>query len=49
MVFPACMLNYLGQGALIIEDPDSISAPFFLLTPHWAPGPDGSAGHAPQQ
>src|SRR6202034_2849338 len=37
LVFPACILNYLGQGALVLSDPASaISNPFFLLTPGWA-------------
>ena len=36
IVLPACMLNYLGQGALIIGDERSVSAPFFLLLPGWA-------------
>jgi KUP system potassium uptake protein len=36
MVFPACILNYLGQGALILGHPASISNPFFLLAPGWA-------------
>ena len=35
LVFPACMLSYLGQGALILDDPDNISSPFFLLVPGW--------------
>jgi KUP system potassium uptake protein len=35
-VFPACILNYLGQGALILGRPASISNPFFLLAPGWA-------------
>jgi KUP system potassium uptake protein len=35
-VFPALTLNYLGQGSLILEDPEAISNPFFLLMPHWA-------------
>jgi KUP system potassium uptake protein len=36
LVFPACILSYLGQGALILGDPaKSISSPFFLLVPHW--------------
>ncbi len=34
LVFPACILSYLGQGALIIDDPSAISAPFFQLMPH---------------
>jgi KUP system potassium uptake protein len=36
VVFPACILNYLGQGALILGNPASISNPFFLLAPGWA-------------
>ena len=34
LVFPACILCYLGEGALILDDPSAISAPFFLLMPH---------------
>jgi KUP system potassium uptake protein len=36
MVFPACILNYFGQGALILANPSAISNPFYLLTPGWA-------------
>jgi KUP system potassium uptake protein len=36
LVFPACALSYLGQGALVLADDANISAPFFLLAPHWA-------------
>jgi KUP system potassium uptake protein len=36
LVFPACILNYLGQGALILGDHGSISNPFFLLAPGWS-------------
>jgi KUP system potassium uptake protein len=36
LVFPACILNYLGQGALILHTPSAISNPFYLLTPGWA-------------
>jgi KUP system potassium uptake protein len=35
-VFPALTLNYLGQGALILDSPQAISSPFFLLMPSWA-------------
>jgi len=35
LVFPACMLSYLGQGALILHDPSNVSSPFFLLAPSW--------------
>jgi KUP system potassium uptake protein len=34
LVFPACILSYLGQGGLILDDPSASSAPFFLLMPH---------------
>ena len=33
MVLPALLLNYFGQGALILRDPSAISNPFFLLAP----------------
>jgi len=36
LVFPACVLSYLGQGALILDDEENISGPFFLLAPAWA-------------
>ncbi|MEU1693485.1 potassium transporter Kup [Streptomyces hirsutus] len=39
LVFPACILSYLGQGALILADPDNISSPFFLLVPDWGRWP----------
>jgi KUP system potassium uptake protein len=35
LVLPACVLSYMGQGALILDDPAHISSPFFLLVPHW--------------
>src|SRR3954447_25160635 len=34
LVFPACILSYLGQGGLILDDPSAIGAPFFKLMPH---------------
>jgi KUP system potassium uptake protein len=36
LVLPACTLNYFGQGALVLSDESTVSAPFFLLTPEWA-------------
>jgi KUP system potassium uptake protein len=36
VVFPALILNYMGQGALILRSPRSVDNPFFLLFPHWA-------------
>lgn len=36
LVFPSLILNYLGQGALLISNPEAIKNPFFLLAPDWA-------------
>jgi KUP system potassium uptake protein len=37
LVFPACILSYMGQGALILASPHgAIRSPFFLLVPGWA-------------
>jgi KUP system potassium uptake protein len=36
VVFPACILNYFGQGALILGNHATIANPFFLLAPKWA-------------
>ena len=36
LVFPALLLNYFGQGALLIGNPDAIHNPFFLMAPRWA-------------
>src|SRR3954464_14034632 len=36
VVFPALILNYMGQGALILHEPRSVDNPFFLLFPDWA-------------
>jgi KUP system potassium uptake protein len=38
-VFPACILSYAGQGALILGDHTMISSPFFLLVPEWGRWP----------
>jgi KUP system potassium uptake protein len=35
VVFPALLLNYFGQGALLLRDPSLISHPFFGLAPSW--------------
>lgn len=34
-VLPALALNYFGQGALLLSEPESIANPFFLLAPEW--------------
>jgi KUP system potassium uptake protein len=36
LVFPALMLNYLGQGAFILKHPEAAENPFFLMFPSWA-------------
>ncbi len=35
VVFPALALNYLGQGALLLESPAAVESPFFRLYPEW--------------
>lgn len=35
MVLPALVLNYFGQGALILHDPSAVKNPFYLLAPEW--------------
>jgi KUP system potassium uptake protein len=36
LVLPALLLNYFGQGALVLADPKAIDSPFYKLAPHWA-------------
>ena len=36
VVAPALMLNYLGQGALLLHDPAAAANPFYRLAPSWA-------------
>ena len=36
LVLPALLLNYFGQGALLLTDPAAAVQPFFLLAPSWA-------------
>ncbi len=35
-VMPALLINYFGQGALLLDDPAAIENPFYLLAPEWA-------------
>lgn len=35
-VLPALVLNYFGQGALLLSDPGTVTNPFYLLAPSWA-------------
>ncbi len=39
VVFPALILNYLGQAASILDNPSAIANPFYLLAPAWARWP----------
>lgn len=36
LVFPALVLNYFGQGALLLNNPEAIENPFYSLAPSWA-------------
>lgn len=36
IVLPGLLLNYFGQGAMVIADPATIEHPFFLMAPRWA-------------
>jgi KUP system potassium uptake protein len=36
IVLPSLLLNYLGQGALLLDDPTAITHPFYRLAPDWA-------------
>jgi len=39
VVMPALVLNYFGQGAMLLEHPEYVKNPFFLLAPAWAEVP----------
>jgi len=34
-VFPSLVINYFGQGALVLSNPEAIENPFYLLAPSW--------------
>jgi KUP system potassium uptake protein len=36
IVFPCLLLNYFGQGALLLRDPAALDNPFYRLAPEWA-------------
>ena len=36
VVLPSLLINYLGQGALVLSDPEAIKNPFYLMVPEWA-------------
>ncbi len=35
-VLPALIINYFGQGALVLANPEAVKNPFYLLAPEWA-------------
>jgi len=39
LVWPALVLNYFGQGALLLASPEKVSNPFYEMAPAWAVGP----------
>ncbi len=36
VVMPSLTLNYFGQGALLLSEPDAVKNPFFMMAPDWA-------------
>jgi KUP system potassium uptake protein len=36
VVMPALTLNYFGQGALLLSNPEAVKNPFYLMAPDWA-------------
>ena len=36
MVMPALTINYFGQGALLLDNPEAVKNPFFMMAPDWA-------------
>ena len=36
IVMPCLVLNYFGQGALLLSDPSAVKNPFYLMAPDWA-------------
>ncbi len=36
LAFPALILNYLGQGAMLLQAPEAAASPFYLMAPGWA-------------
>ena len=36
LILPALVINYFGQGALLLADPAAVQNPFYLLAPAWA-------------
>ncbi len=47
IVMPALVINYFGQGAMLIENPAAISNPFYLMAPAWSLCPWSALRRAP--
>jgi KUP system potassium uptake protein len=45
IVMPALTLNYFGQGALLLQNPEAVKNPFFMMAPDWALLPLVGIGH----
>jgi len=39
LVMPSLVINYFGQGALLLDKPSAVSNPFYLMAPSWAQVP----------
>jgi KUP system potassium uptake protein len=39
IVFPALLINYFGQGAILLQNPAAIESPFYMLAPGWLKAP----------
>ena len=39
LVMPALLINYFGQGALLLENPQALENPFYLMAPQWLVAP----------
>jgi KUP system potassium uptake protein len=39
MVMPALVVNYFGQGAMLLSQPEAVKNPFYLMAPQWAQVP----------
>ena len=44
-VLPSLLLNYFGQGALVLREPSAVENPFYLLAPEVDPPAAGVPGH----
>ena len=44
-VMPALVINYFGQGAMLLAHPETVKNPFYLMAPEWAAIPALRARH----